>query len=108
MDVGTLEGKIVVVTGGGSGMGAAFSRRLAADGAHVVVNDVNEAAAGSVADEVSGEAAIFDVADSKSFDAAIDRIVAHHGRIDVLINNAGIAPPRNELKTDINMANQTN
>ncbi len=106
MDTGSLEGKIVVVTGGGSGMGAAFSRRLAADGAHVVVNDVNEAAAGAVADEVSGEAAIFDVADSKSFDAAIDRVVAHHGRIDVLINNAGIAPPRDEMKTDINMANQ--
>jgi 3-oxoacyl-[acyl-carrier protein] reductase len=106
MGTGSLEGKIVVVTGGGSGMGAAFSRRLAADGAHVVVNDVNEAAAGAVADEVSGEAAIFDVADSQSFDAAIDRVVAHHGRIDVLINNAGIAPPRNELKTDINMANQ--
>ncbi|MDP4649576.1 MAG: SDR family oxidoreductase [Ilumatobacteraceae bacterium] len=106
MKTGSLEGKIVVVTGGGSGMGAAFSRRFADDGAHVVVNDVNEAAAGSVADEVSGEAAIFDVADSKSFDAAIDRVVAHHGRIDVLINNAGIAPPRNELKTDINMANQ--
>jgi 3-oxoacyl-[acyl-carrier protein] reductase len=106
MKTGSLEGKIVVVTGGGSGMGAAFSRRFADDGAHVVVNDVNEAAAGSVADEISGEAAIIDVADSKSFDAAIDRVVAHHGRIDVLINNAGIAPPRNELKTDINMANQ--
>lgn len=89
---GILDGQIVIVTGGGSGMGAAFARRLAADGAHVVVNDLDEATAGTVAEEVGGEVAVFDVADSSAFDAAVDRIVAHHGRLDVMINNAGIAP----------------
>ncbi len=79
-------------------MGAAFSRRLAADGAHVVVNDTNESAAGAVASEVGGEAAVFDVTDSAAFDAAVDRVVAHHGRLDVMINNAGIAPPNDRRR----------
>ena len=101
-----LEGLVVLVTGGGSGMGAAFSRRLSADGAHVVVNDLDEAAAGSVASEVGGEVAVFDVSDSRSFDSAVDRVVVHHGRIDVLINNAGIAPPRNDEQTNTTIENQ--
>jgi len=103
---GILDGQVVIVTGAGSGMGAAFARRLAADGAHVVVNDLDEAAAGSVAEEVGGEVAVFDVADSTGFDAAVDRIVAHHGRLDVMINNAGIAPPRDEARTMLNYENQ--
>ena len=91
MNSGTLDGQVVVVTGGGSGMGASFARRLASDGARLVINDVNEVAAGQVASEVGGEAAIFDVTDSAAFNAAIDRIAEHYGRLDVLINNAGIS-----------------
>lgn len=103
---GTLEGQVVLVTGGGSGLGASFARRLAVDGAHVVVGDVNESGAGRVASEIGGEAAVFDVTDSAAFDAVVDRVVAHHGRIDVLINNAGIAPPPDPERTQISFANQ--
>ena len=103
---GLLDGQVVIVTGAGSGMGAAFARRLSADGAHVVVNDLDEVAAGTVAREIGGEVAVFDVADSSGFDAAVDRIVAHHGRLDVMINNAGIAPPRDEARTLLNYENQ--
>src|SRR5436190_3808496 len=85
-----IDGHTALVTGGGSGLGAAISRRLAADGATVVVNDLSDAAAKAVADEVDGEAAVFDVTDSAAFDAAVDGIVEQHGRIDIVVNNAGI------------------
>lgn len=106
MNSGLLEGQVVVVTGAGSGMGSAFCRRLAADGARVVANDIDEAAAGRLADEVGGEASVFDVSDSQAFDAAIDRVVAHYGRLDVLVNNAGIAPPRDPQRVERALANQ--
>ena len=99
MNSGTLDGQVVVVTGGGSGMGASFARRLASDGARLVINDVNEVAAGQVASEVGGEAAIFDVTDSAAFNAAIDRIAEHYGRLDVLINNAGNAHGLDPIQT---------
>lgn len=106
MNSGLLDGHVVLITGAGSGMGSAFGRRLAADGARIIVNDVDEAAAGRMADEVGGEASVFDVADSKAFDAAVDRVVAHYGRLDVLINNAGIAPPRHPERVERAIANQ--
>jgi NAD(P)-dependent dehydrogenase (short-subunit alcohol dehydrogenase family) len=92
-----MQGTIALVTGAGSGLGAAIARRLAADGAHIVVNDLNEDAAQVVAKEVDGEVRAFDVGDSAAFDAAVDDVVAAHGKIDVLVNNAGIVNARREV-----------
>lgn len=106
MRSGLLDGRVVLVTGGASGMGEAFARRLAADGARLVVADIDEAGAGRVATDIGGEVAVVDVADSSMVDAAVDRVVARYGRLDVMINNAGIAPPSNPERTEISVANQ--
>jgi 3-oxoacyl-[acyl-carrier protein] reductase len=96
-DSAALQDQVAVVTGAGSGLGAAIARRLASEGAHVVVNDLHGDAADVVAKEIDGEAIPFDVADSAAFDAAVDGVVARHGRIDVLVNNAGIVTDRPEV-----------
>ena len=92
-----LDGLVALVTGAGSGLGAAISRRLATDGATVVVNDLRADAAEVTAKEVDGEAAPFDVSDSAAFDAAVDGVVARHGRIDIVVNNAGLLHDRPEV-----------
>lgn len=106
MTDGALQGAVALITGAGSGLGAEFARRLARDGATVIVNDLDEASAGSVADEVGGAALVFDVADAAAFDDAVDRLVADHGRLDVCVNNAGIAPPFDQDRFDRSIANE--
>ncbi len=101
-----LKGKVAFITGAGSGLGAAFARRLAADGAMIVVNDVNSDAAAQTAADVGGEALPFDVTDSVAFDAAVDKTVAVHGRLDILVNNAGIAPPPDHDRIERRIANE--
>lgn len=82
--------KAVVVTGAGSGIGAAISSRLASDGARVIVSDINAEAAEHVARAIKAVAHTCDVADETSVAAMIDRCVSEFGALDVLINNAGI------------------
>jgi 3-oxoacyl-[acyl-carrier protein] reductase len=106
MATGALQGQVAFITGAGSGLGAAFARRLAADGAMVVVNDLNPDAASAVAIEVGGDTAVFDVCDSAAFDAEVDKAAERHGRLDILINNAGIAPSSDPAATELMMANQ--
>jgi 3-oxoacyl-[acyl-carrier protein] reductase len=96
-DRAALQDHVALVTGAGSGLGAAIARRLAADGATVVVNDLHADAAEVVAKEVGGEVAAFDVGDSAAFDGAIDAAVERHGRLDILVNNAGIVTDRPDL-----------
>jgi 2-hydroxycyclohexanecarboxyl-CoA dehydrogenase len=84
-----LEGKIALVTGGASGIGAATARRLAAEGARVAVGDLNEDGAHEVAGELDGLGLRMDVTDVESVNAAVVAAQDRLGPIDVLVNNAG-------------------
>jgi NAD(P)-dependent dehydrogenase (short-subunit alcohol dehydrogenase family) len=86
-----IRDQVVVVTGGGSGIGAALARRFARDGAEaVVVADLHGDAAASVAGEVGGIAESVDVCDPAAVTALVERTVARFGRIDLFCSNAGI------------------
>src|SRR6201996_4401808 len=84
-----MSGAGVVVTGGGGGIGRAIARRLAADGARFVVNDLDPAAARAVADEVGGLAVPGDAGTERGVDELVTAAGEFLGRIDVYCSNAG-------------------
>lgn len=89
---GRLDGKVVVVTGAAGGIGEGIARRFVAEGARCVLADVRDGPGQALADEL-GDAAVFrhvDVGVEADVAAAVDLAVAHFGRLDVMINNAGI------------------
>ncbi len=85
-----LAGKTAIVTGGGSGFGAGIARKFAAEGARVMVADINHDAANAIADEIGGLAQHVDVSDDASVADMASAAISTFGALDILINNAGI------------------
>jgi NAD(P)-dependent dehydrogenase (short-subunit alcohol dehydrogenase family) len=101
----SLQGAVALVTGGGRGLGAAIARELVEAGAHIVVADVRVDDAASLREELpdgSCDAVALDVTDQAAVDERVREIVDRHGRIDVLVNNAGVdrTAPFEELTTE--------
>jgi NAD(P)-dependent dehydrogenase (short-subunit alcohol dehydrogenase family) len=101
---GRLAGKAAVITGAGSGFGRAMALLFAAEGARVVVAEINESAGKEVVDEViarGGEAllSLGDVSDSSVAEQAVKEATGAWGRLDILVNNAGIVQPRTAAGT---------
>lgn len=90
-----FENKVAIVTGGGGGIGSAIAVRLAAEGACVVVSDVNESAAQAVVEAIRSQggnalAVAADIAQGEACRALVETVAGQFGRIDILVNNAGI------------------
>lgn len=88
-----LAGKIAVITGGASGIGLATARRFAAEGATVVIADLDETAGSAAADEVGGLFMKVDVTDEGEVNHLFDTVGETYGSVDIAFNNAGISPP---------------
>jgi 3(or 17)beta-hydroxysteroid dehydrogenase len=98
-----VDGKVAIVTGGASGIGAETARTLAREGALVTLTDVNEADGKSVAEEIGGSAAFLahDVSDEDQWRAVILDVQRRHGGLHVLVNNAGIVLAANVEDTTL-------
>ena len=107
-----LQNKVVVVTGGGAGIGAATAVRLAEDGCRVAIWDINEPASSSVLEDLESRPAdgMFcrvDVTDAASVEAGISQVISRWGGLDILINNAGILRDAQLVKWKDGMAVET-
>lgn len=88
--MGRLDDKVILITGAARGQGATEARQAAEHGAKVIVTDVLDDLGTDVAREVNGDYHHLDVTSSGEWNAVVERIVADHGRLDGLVNNAGI------------------
>ncbi len=100
-----FEGRAAIVTGGARGIGRAIAERLTAEGANVLVADVDEAAAQAAASDIGERAVAYrlDVTDAGAWAGAVEHATGTWGRLDILVNNAGIAgrsAPTWELSVD--------
>jgi NAD(P)-dependent dehydrogenase (short-subunit alcohol dehydrogenase family) len=103
LPAGRVEGKVAVVTGGCSGIGLASARRLAAEGANVVIGDVDDVRGPEVAAQLQGRYVRTDVTSPEQVTTLF--ATAHHayGAVDIAFNNAGISPPEDDSILDTNL-----
>jgi NAD(P)-dependent dehydrogenase (short-subunit alcohol dehydrogenase family) len=95
-----LEEKVAVITGGASGIGRAMAERFAAEGAHVVVADLDDEAGGPLAEAIGGLYVHADVTDADQVAAMYAAAVDRFGGLDICCNNAGISPPDDDSILD--------
>jgi NAD(P)-dependent dehydrogenase (short-subunit alcohol dehydrogenase family) len=88
-----FDGAVAIVTGGAGGIGSATCRKLAEQGARVVVADIDGDGAATIAAEVGGTGVGFDLGDPAAVERLIASAVQEHGRLDVLVNNAALRTP---------------
>ena len=93
----SIEGKVAVITGASSGIGLATARRFAAAGARVILADLREGS--HLASEIGGDFVRTDVSREEEVEALMQRAAKDHGRIDVVINNAGIGTESKVLES---------
>lgn len=96
-----LRDKTVIITGAGSGIGAATARAMARLGARVAVVDINAQGARAVAEEIDGLAVVCDIADETAINSMVETVTEKLGDVDVLFNNAGVATGGDPLNTDL-------
>ena len=94
-----LKDKTAIVTGGASGFGEGIVRKFAAEGARVMVADINGEGAEKVAADVNGIACTVDVGDGTSVQAMVDAALSGFGHVDILVNNAGVTHLPSALET---------
>ncbi len=92
-----LKDKVAVITGGASGIGLAAAKRMQAEGAVVVLGDLDETAGRSVANDLNVTFVPVDVSDQAAVDNLFDTAFDVHGGVDIAFNNAGISPPEDDL-----------
>ena len=104
----SLKGKVALVTGGGSGIGAATAKRFIQEGAKVCIADINEAALKETAAGLPAKSVITcmgDVSDLKDVERMVEVTLKFGGKIDILVNSAGIDPNTRGAKVDLELWN---
>ena len=101
---GRVQDRVAVVTGGCSGIGFASVRRLAGEGARVVIGDLDTERGPGIADDVGGTFVATDVTDPDQVTALFDSAASTYGAVDIAFNNAGISPPEDDSITTTSLA----
>ena len=103
---GRLEDKVAVITGGGSGIGEAMVRRFASEGAKVYLADVNAESGQQIANETGATFIALDVASEDQWSALESQVFEEQGKLDILMNNAGIVSSLSIVETNVAAWNQ--